>query len=33
MEIDIPGFNLNLDDEFLKGLNIILDGIEFQSKY
>ena len=33
MEIDIPGFNLNLDDEFLKGLNSILDGIEFQSKY
>ena len=29
MEIDIPGFNLNLDDEFLKGLNIILDGLNF----
>ena len=31
--IDIPDFNLDLDDEFLKGLNIILDGMEIQSKY
>lgn len=31
--VNIPCFNLNLNDEFLKGLNIILDGIEIQSKY
>lgn len=30
--LDIPCFDLNFDNEFLKGLNIILDGIEFQSK-